>query len=238
MNKEIPNFEIIKEYEHNEDIDKILSYLERYETDEATMLDEGQNAEIFSLADNESFSGIAAKKIREKPKLKSNDVETEFDYQEKVRKFGIKTPTPIAYVRNKVTRQEYVLMERMKAITVASVVEEDGNEQLPEKFKWINFSKKLRQYVDIMNKNDIHHRDLHEKNVMIDKETGDPIILDFGTAIRAYGEDDVYKDTCFFYDEEKGRYESYSGYYKNDERCVAGINARLKKHAVNAGQFK
>ncbi len=44
-----------------------------------------------------------------------------------------------------------------------------------------------------MHEKGIHHRDAHDGNIMIDRETGAPYVIDFGNATYGNGED-IYRD--------------------------------------------
>ena len=67
---------------------------------------------------------------------------------------------------------------------------------LPESFDASSFFEKLNEYLEIMHKNDLYHRDLAPGNVMIDFQTGEPVIIDFGQATShvAFDEDDPTDD--------------------------------------------
>lgn len=51
----------------------------------------------------------------------------------------------------------------------------------PEHFDHERFISGLRAYIKVMHDEyRIHHRDLHSGNIMIDRETGDARVIDFG----------------------------------------------------------
>ena len=86
---------------------------------------------------------------------------------------------------------KYLLMERLNAVSVEDVA--CGRAELPEKFDFDRFSVALKKYIEDMHSFDVYHRDLHEGNIMIDKVTGMPYVIDFGTSKEFYGEGDPYE---------------------------------------------
>jgi serine/threonine protein kinase len=86
-----------------------------------------------------------------------------------------------------------IAMERMNAVSIKEVLE--NKKELPKSFNRQDFFKKLREFIVSMNEDtDVHHRDLHEGNVMIDIETGNPCVIDFGKATRGIGHDNPYRE--------------------------------------------
>lgn len=110
-----------------------------------------------------------------------NDIKKETEFLLKLHNLnikGVKVPEPIGYIE---TNSAHVLiMEKLNAVTLSSVLEEGVD--LPENFQADEFFKKLEEFVQEMHKHRIHHRDLHSGNIMIDMETGEPCIIDFGRA--------------------------------------------------------
>lgn len=81
---------------------------------------------------------------------------------------------------------EVIAMERLDAVTLKSVME--GEIPPPENFDPDRFFDSLEDFVSSMNSvSMIHHRDLHAENIMIDLETGDPRVIDFGSAVAMSG---------------------------------------------------
>lgn len=81
-------------------------------------------------------------------------------------------------------------MERLNAVSIRDVLE--GRAQIPHTFKEEEFFKKLERFIQSMNEKGFFHRDLHAGNIMIDLETGNPRVIDFGDA--TYGrEEDAYE---------------------------------------------
>ncbi len=63
-----------------------------------------------------------------------------------------------------------------------------GRADLPVNFDLASFRNDLVDFVQKIHEAGIYHRDLHEGNIMIDKETGEIYVIDFGAASEFYGE--------------------------------------------------
>ena len=85
---------------------------------------------------------------------------------------------------------EIFVMEKLPAITLDSII--NGDESVPANFDIRNFFELLREFIQKLHDAGIYHRDLHAGNVMVDIETGDPYVIDFGSSIKALGDEDPY----------------------------------------------
>ncbi|MCX6716686.1 MAG: phosphotransferase [Candidatus Taylorbacteria bacterium] len=110
-------------------------------------------------------------------------------------------------------------MERLNAVSIKEVLE--GDKELPESFDINKFFLALRTYLyKIMHNKGIHHRDLHEGNIMIDIESGKPCIIDFGKS--SYGSsEDVYT----FEFNDRGHVKQ--GEFTHDEDFVDEIEQKI-----------
>lgn len=148
-----------------------------------TKLGSGFNAEVFAINDAEGkFSELCVKKIKKNPDVIINDIEDEAKLQAKAALAGVRTPRYVMALRDTVTKEKYIIMERIEGISLA-----EGNE-MPQNFEYKKFFQELRSMLDRMHEARIHHRDLHGGNIMINQE-GEPVIIDFGSACIAYGDD-------------------------------------------------
>ena len=211
MEKIGKHFEVIKKFIENTDPKELAMCIKSLES-RAEQIGWGKNADIFAVGDK-SYKKLCAKKIKEKPYLLDNRPEEEFEYQQKVRALGVKTPASIAVVKNIETGEQYIIMERIMGVSVGDVVSSEVNAKIPEKYNHDVFFVKLKDNLKKMHEDGIYHRDLHMGNVMID-ENGEPVIIDFGSATIAFsGDDDKYLQTQVKqYNKEKDKYEVVSGY--------------------------
>lgn len=115
---------------------------------------------------------------------------------------GARVPNPYYY---KMSPDFHVMvMESLDACTIEDI--ERGKEKLPENFDLEVFFSALKGFISKMHSLGIHHRDLHNRNILIDRETGLPRIIDFGRAKKNCMKDldEVYKNEDDIYIEEKG----------------------------------
>lgn len=75
-----------------------------------------------------------------------------------------------------------IIMERLWASNVQHIL--NGTVELPEKFNLDEFFADLEKFLNHMHTVDkIAHGDLYARNIMVDLDTGDPRVIDFGRAI-------------------------------------------------------
>ncbi len=227
------HFESVKRYIENKETESLLECLDTL-APHAIPIGEGKNAEVLSI-DEGKFSSVCMKKFHEHPELKCNDLDMEVDFQNRVRDLGVRTPMTFVHVEDTETGELFVLMERIFGITINDIV--NGDHQVPDNFNHKQFFQKLSDYVALMHENNIHHRDLHEKNVMID-EHGDPVIIDFGTACSCFSGDEFpYKERVLVFNKTTGRYEMKDGYFRDDKRMLYQLELSMRKFSQNKGVY-
>lgn len=95
-------------------------------------------------------------------------------------------------------REDVLAMDRINGSSFEDILnpkEEKFRKELPENFDYKIFFEKLKKFIIKMNEKGIYHQDLHAGNIMIDFETGNPVIIDFGLAKKRFSsEEDVYKE--------------------------------------------
>jgi serine/threonine protein kinase len=126
-------------------------------------------------------------------------------------------------------------MERIYGCSIGDIVY--GTDKVPDNYDHRKFFTKLKENIKKMHENNIHHRDLHEGNVMID-QNGDPVIIDFGTACMAFsGDEHPYGEKVRMFNEGTGRYEFREGYFKDDERMLYQLDLKMREFARNVGAY-
>lgn len=123
----------------------------------------------------------------------TNDISVEADLQDEIASigdmYGVRAPKVFSFVHEGSTRA--ITMERFNAVSMRDVI--DGKEPLPEAFNAKTFMDMIGKYVGALNERGYYHRDLHDGNVMIDRETGAPYVIDFGYAKYSPLPDDAYE---------------------------------------------
>lgn len=189
------NEERIRQY--REDLIDIVDYILKHNRD---FIGEGMTAKVFScpFSPNVCIKVVDESTISplyEFKGMNSLKEEGEFLYSvSRLNRGKTKVPIPIATfsIRNQDENKsptQILLMETLDAVTVASVL--DGDKDLPENFKFDSFMNELRVFIKNMHDLGVFHRDLHGGNIMIDKTTGDPRIIDFGIGIMGSINDDA-----------------------------------------------
>lgn len=122
------------------------------------------------------------------------DVEGEAEFLESLQGLDADVRVPKVYgtiAVHEPKRMDVLVMERLRAVSLKDVVEMKA--ALPESFELESFFKKIQVFIDKMHKKGIYHRDLHEGNIMVDEESGNPYVIDFGSSKKLYfGEENPY----------------------------------------------
>ena len=111
-----------------------------------------------------------------------NSVFREKDFLETLQTFevnGVRTPQVYRFFSG----GDFVaiLMEKLEAVDLQRVIE--GHDQMPETFQFEDFFQRLENYMAELHKKSIFHNDLYLRNIMVDKATGYPRVIDFGKSI-------------------------------------------------------
>lgn len=184
---------------------------------------EGGNAIVY-VAQGTVFEKVCLKKIKEKPQIIFNDIYQEYDFQIKAREAGVRTPFSLISI--KTNDGDYLIMEKIEGHSVGEIIKDPN--LLPLNFNAKKFCESLDDQISKMHTKGLYHRDLHDDNVMIDKE-GLPVIIDFGTATEGTGSDNTYSESVSMYDTKKGRYTLAHGFFKDDLEMVKNIKSNIKK---------
>ncbi len=120
-------------------------------------------------------------------------------------------------------RKQILNMEEIIGPTLDEVLR--NKKQLPKSFDHEKFFTALSSFVSMMHeKYGIHHRDLRAPNVMIEEETGKPVIVDFGSAVKI-----ILKDEDP-YAREPGM-EKIAPFFKDEEQ-LASLRSEMRTHLV------
>lgn len=152
----------------------------------------------FSKVYQDTEAGLVYKK--EKPfVIPKNTVHEEAEYLTELYNMSddVIVPMPIAsvvanMVRDKDGRklkQSVLVMQKINGYSLDKILSdpEQGKEKLvfPETFNVDVFFEALRSFIIRMHhEKGIYHRDLYDRNIMVDIKTGKPALIDFGEAAR------------------------------------------------------
>ncbi len=177
-----------KGYETSECIKMMEEMIESFEV-RGEFVGAGRTANVMkSGADPE----ICMKIVHTKD-LSDNNVKKEISFNEELSNLNFPVPLPICFVTT--DENDYYFQELINGISLKQLVEEDRIDELPKDFDFRAFFNELSGHVKRMNDLGFHHRDLHTGNIMIN-ESGKPVIIDFGDAIKStMDSDDPYRCT-------------------------------------------
>jgi tRNA A-37 threonylcarbamoyl transferase component Bud32 len=147
-------------------------------------LGEGGAAKVFDAEDGTciKISKNRHKEVGHHYNL-GNSPEKEFDFMERLHGFeraGCRSP--IGEVCIEVGDAALIVMEKLDAVNLQLVF--NGQEELPEGFDFEAFYNSLDGYIGSLHSEmGVAHNDLFPRNVMIDKTTGMPYVIDFGRSV-------------------------------------------------------
>ncbi len=154
-------------------------------------IDDGNFANVF-VEENE-YPGLCFKKL--KPlRDPRNSVHEEGRILDEIRNGvveGVRTPMPYVsaeqYTRTdagKVIQRKLLVMERIDGVTLRDIVEPksvDRKQELPEGFDAEAYFNKLREFFTVLHdKHKIYHGDVNLGNLMIQADSLEPAVIDFG----------------------------------------------------------
>lgn len=159
------------------------SEIETLLADKSNLLGQGRTAEVCSCGPNKELCVKIYKKAEQIIGVDfylSPDKEASF--MDDLRKLGTKVRVPevIATFDGGSDGDSFLVMETLPAVSVDDVLQ--GRAELPSNFNLAVFRDDLVDFVKAMHEAGVYHRDLHEGNVMIDRETAQAYVIDFGAA--------------------------------------------------------
>ncbi|MEJ0002339.1 MAG: phosphotransferase [bacterium] len=203
------------------EVEELIECLKTFEI-HAKSIGEGGNAEILAIEEG-PFSKVCLKKVKETPQLVYNTIDRENELQGKAHKAGVRTPLALLSIETE-SGDEFFLMEKIDGINVEEALAQPS--KVPDAFSNEPFMKDLDDQIKKMHNAGIYHRDLHVRNVMIDK-AGQPVIIDFGTAVEGTGSDFTYEELATVYDEKKKGYTQVSGKFQDDLKMVRNLRSAI-----------
>ncbi|MCF6276860.1 MAG: hypothetical protein L3J07_03375 [Candidatus Magasanikbacteria bacterium] len=113
----------------------------------------------------------------------------EVEFMHKLKDFlseGVHSPNVAAYYVG--NEGAAIIMEKINGLNLQFILL--GKESLPEGFNIDNFFERLDGYLqDMHSEFGIAHGDIYARNIMIDIETGNPVLIDFGRSMYLKGDD-------------------------------------------------
>ena len=152
---------------------------------------EGKNAEVF-FSSKGAKQDLCIKQLRqvsERPHYQS--IDWEMKLQDEAHKLEVKVPQPILALITE-DDQSFMVMETIKGKSLQDIAGQALNP--PASYKHNEFWGKLEGMLARLHDNRIYHRDLHLGNIMVDFQSGEPVLIDFGWSAYVPGGDDPYRE--------------------------------------------
>ncbi|MBP9827838.1 serine/threonine protein kinase [Patescibacteria group bacterium] len=165
---------------------ELVAAVEKLLADPEAYIDKGGAGAVYRLSEhNVCIKVFHPHKDTERRNTKVNIMAREAGMTEIVARHpyaGVRTPRCLGYfVIENADGRSALILEELNAVNLNHVLE--GKAPAPENFDWETFMDALYEYIDNLHeKAEILHGDLYARNIMIDKETGAPYVIDFGEA--------------------------------------------------------
>lgn len=132
---------------------------------------------------------------------KGNDVKQESEFLDRLADLedtNTRVPRPYCYEKQK--EGHLYVMEKLNAFTLEEI--KLGKVDIPESFDLNSFFNDLKKFIKKMHEQGIYHRDLaNAENIMVDKNEGNPYIIDFGLATESHMDsEDPYQNRKYYDD--------------------------------------
>lgn len=119
-----------------------------------------------------------------------NTVSQESSFLEDLSDFtvdGVRTPKYIDFFSG--LQMNAILMERIDGAGLDKIMA--GEEDFPDDFSLDDFFGKLKKYLEALHEKKIFHMDIAPRNIMIERKTGLPVVIDFGKSRHYYLSEEV-----------------------------------------------
>jgi tRNA A-37 threonylcarbamoyl transferase component Bud32 len=220
-------FEGREKNEQEKRVMEYLTFLKETLMNEENYIDHGGAAKVYQMGQR----SICVKIMKDRhvsPHAEMYDLGArpieEFRFMEELHDFergGIRSPVAEALLES--GESVALVMEKLDAINLQHIL--NGQEEFPTGFDAENFFGSLDDYLNALhNEKGIVHMDLYPRNIMIDRETGQAYVIDFGRA----------KNVSHLPEHEKERqakndYDRYDEIYQQVENHIAGKETRHER---------
>lgn len=157
------------------------------QSDQERLLGNGAVAEVFRLRGLYKTDCCVKIVLNENMYAQGNTIEKEHNFLEKLQDVnvgGVRTPKPFYSFSN--LRMKGLVMEELDAFNFRRIL--DGfttggiKDQLPYNFDVDGFFSKLKEYLQHLHSLGVYHCDIALRNLMVNRKTGLPMVIDFGKA--------------------------------------------------------
>jgi tRNA A-37 threonylcarbamoyl transferase component Bud32 len=190
--------------------------------EEANYLGRGGSGVVFNLGE-QCIKIMINRHDNPDPRMDlGNSVEEEFAIQKFLSSFlqvdNVYCPQPFICLKDE--KYTAIIMERVDGANMQMVL--NGKEKMPANFDLNKFFNALEEYVEGMHDLGVAHADLAPRNIMVDRKTGMPIVIDFGRSRNLKNGDISEEKACKF---KKADFDLVDACYE----AVEGRLDKLKK---------
>ncbi len=214
--------DVERDAERNKQLHELVAYVSEFGVE----LGSGKLGTVRAHEGSPEFTGTCVKMI---PDVHSehtvNDIEAEFNYQQKVHDLGVRVPLPFL-AAEAADGRAFLAMETINGCSWDDVVVRGV--QLPAKYDHERYWKKAKEMFERMHAEGYHHRDVWRGNLMVEEATGDPVIIDFGNATYAFGDEDPYNQP----DTLRGE----MNHFRDDLQSLRQLRIDIEKHLTGLGK--
>ncbi len=155
--------------------------------DQERLLGNGAVAEVFYLRGIYKSDCCVKIVYNEKMYAEGNSLEKEHGFLQKLQDVevdGVRTPKPFYSFSN--LKMKGLVMEELDAFNFRRII--DGfttagiKDELPSDFDLDGYFSKLKKYFNHLHSLGIYHGDIALRNLMVNRKTGLPVVIDFGKA--------------------------------------------------------
>ncbi len=146
---------------------------------EENLLGSGAVAKVYRVENTES---ICVKVVENEQTYRmGNTIFQESQFLEDLSDYevdGVRTPHFIQCFSG--GRMNAIVMEEIRGASLEQIM--NGDEGFPEQFDFSDFFARLKRYFEALHRKNYFHLDIAPRNIMVDRETGLPVVIDFGKA--------------------------------------------------------
>ncbi|PCI90321.1 hypothetical protein COB18_01045 [Candidatus Kaiserbacteria bacterium] len=102
---------------------------------------------------------------------------------------GVRSPKYLGFIaENRKGGNAFIFMEELEAVSLVHAINPKSKVELPKNFDVTDAFSRLEEYfLKLHKEKKIAHGDIAARNIMIDKKTGLPFVIDFGRAVSFAG---------------------------------------------------
>ena len=186
-----PHLEFDAEFHPDQRLRQIAKSIRDFVNDPENYMDKGGAGSVYTLGED---AGVCVKIIKNRHGRASseqydlgNSIRDEAMFLRKLSDFSVKGVRSPEYI-SALTGGQYgaLIMEKLDAINLQHII--NGEAEPPAGFNPVAFFDDVDTYITALHdEKGVCHMDLEPRNLMVDRSTGKPYIIDFGRSVSTQG---------------------------------------------------